>query len=231
MSIVATKMGDPLMIAARNNKLDIIRLLLAKNANPNIRTGNHSPLYLASRKGFGCIEMLNELYRHGALLDSLDEDGATALMKTAKWGFVDALEFLVSKGASTNLKDKDGKTALIFATFANQDDSASIITRLLSAPGINALLEDNEGMSVLKWVKGLEARREIKGYRDPKNLAYTYRSSAECCSLTFVFSLDMAVFPKPDYKKQAFLWMYASILQGLSIIKVQVGNLRDNANK
>ena len=61
----------------------------------------------------GHAEVVSMLAKNDADTDAVDQDGATALMKAARRGFLDAVKTLLEEGVSVNAKDEFGWTALM----------------------------------------------------------------------------------------------------------------------
>lgn len=80
----------------------------------NARVGGVTPLYHASRKGWGNIMEL--LLERGANIDAKSH-GETALLKVSKKGINDAhlAQILLDYGADVNIQDSKGNTALYYA--------------------------------------------------------------------------------------------------------------------
>lgn len=78
----------PLMEAATNGHVDIIRLLISHGADVNAQsaTGN-TPLMLACIAGH--VDAVKELIAHGANVEDHNENGHTPLMEAASNGHVE----------------------------------------------------------------------------------------------------------------------------------------------
>lgn len=76
------------MEAASAGHLDIVKLLIAHNADVNAQcaTGN-TPLMFAC--GSGHVEVVKELLKHGANVEDQNENGHTPLMEAASAGHVE----------------------------------------------------------------------------------------------------------------------------------------------
>ncbi len=108
--------GAPIQIATEIRDLEIFKILLQYNANPNaIFSGmEHTPLQMVSRDG--SRELVELLLEHGADVNSLPakESGATALQFAAIKGFLGIAHLLLESGAEVNATaaEIDGRTAL-----------------------------------------------------------------------------------------------------------------------
>ena len=93
---------SPLVAAARNGNLVIVKLLLASKANVEFHAkGDESPLIAVSKNGH--IEIVKHLISQGAKVDAkLDSDG-TALIASVKNGHHDVAKILLENGADPYL--------------------------------------------------------------------------------------------------------------------------------
>jgi ankyrin repeat protein len=128
----------PLFRAVQNNDLEVITLLLAKGANPNVNTMGYSAWLLASgagpaaRGGFGGapaqqinMQVLDLMIQHGADVNAKvtgtqtysfnvsrapsNNEGTSALHEAARTARTDLVKYLLDHGADRNLLDADGK--------------------------------------------------------------------------------------------------------------------------
>lgn len=104
-----------LMYASQWGFIDIVKILIDKGADINIRGlyGN-TALTFATQSGF--VEIVKILIDNGAELNIKDDGGYTALMYASMDGYIDIAIILIEKGADINIKDGFGNTALKFAT-------------------------------------------------------------------------------------------------------------------
>jgi len=84
----------------------------------------------------GDITLARKALYQGAKVNAKDEDGGTALMKSAGFGHTAIVEVLLTKGADVNAKDKDGYTALMSAA-AQSGDAASVEVLLTKGADVN----------------------------------------------------------------------------------------------
>lgn len=104
----------PLMLAIYRDHPALVRLLLARGANPNAR--NHlgfTPLMMAAAGGQSDIVTL--LLDQGAGIDDSDESGHSPLMWAAFWGHIEIVKSLLTRGADPSLSNDDGNTPLLLA--------------------------------------------------------------------------------------------------------------------
>lgn len=120
----------PLMRAARAGDAAVMRLLLAKGADPNLTTkdGNNA-LQFAAGVGYRdkntkgtekeALEGLKILVGLGLDINRTDNRGETALHGAADRGADTIVEYLAGQGAQLNAKTKQGLTPLDFAMGKN----------------------------------------------------------------------------------------------------------------
>ncbi|KAK2711915.1 hypothetical protein QYM36_012889 [Artemia franciscana] len=90
------KKDTPLLIAIRNNNLELVKLLLKRGANPNC--GEY--LHLAVKKG--SADVCNLLIKSGAEIDATNVHGETPLGTAIKTSNVDLVKLLLKRGANPN---------------------------------------------------------------------------------------------------------------------------------
>lgn len=135
----------PLMSAAENGKLEIVKYLLKNKASPNLRNEKGDTALIRA-----CvtnqIEILKLLIENGASVHLKNKKGYTPLMKAAERNHVDVMRILIEKGAKVNevkVPNKDLETALHLAVKENSVDAVT----LLIQKGANINAQDNEGFT------------------------------------------------------------------------------------
>ncbi len=139
----------PLMLAARNGYLDVVRSLISRKANPNaLDKQGVKPLMYAlggqrwhSLQDFGFdlvmygskagrVEIVRTLWASGADPNGDDDEGHTALMWAAALDSVEVARELLVGGANVRQRNSMGKTAL---DIANEQGSRAVIALLMKA--------------------------------------------------------------------------------------------------
>ncbi len=117
----------PFLRAALAGDITVMRLLLAKGADPNIPTfSNSTALMAAAGINFAYQQTYTESKEHqmeavllclekGADVNAVNTMGLTAVMGAANRGLDDIVELLVKKGARLDVKDKQGRDPLTWA--------------------------------------------------------------------------------------------------------------------
>jgi ankyrin repeat protein len=116
----------PLLRAAKAGDLEVIRLLLTKNADPRLTTRNGiNPVMAAAGLGTKeedttgrrktepeAIESIRLLLDAGVDVNAVDSRGQSALHGAAEKGYDQVVKFLAERGARIDIQDKQGKTPL-----------------------------------------------------------------------------------------------------------------------
>jgi hypothetical protein len=161
--------GDtPLHLAAAGYRVEIVRLLLARGANPNSSLNHRrsGPLHYAAdtclrSKAWSAgrqAETIRCLLEAGAKINVPDKNGATPLHRAVRTRGADAVRCLLDAGSDPLLRNKPGSTAFHLAVQntgrgGSGSDAAKaaqreIIQHFLSL-GLSASLKDGRGKTVL----------------------------------------------------------------------------------
>lgn len=118
-----SKDESPLMIASMKGHAELVKLLIAKDADVN-KTGWTPLHYAASGAKKNIIEILLE---NSAYIDAESPNGSTPLMLAAMYGNADCVRLLLESGADPTLKNHLGLNAADFAKRVSRDDSLALI--------------------------------------------------------------------------------------------------------
>ena len=133
--------ATPLMRAAKARDLPVMKLLLAKGANPNVATRNFSnALMFAAGLGGGRgragdaagVEAVRLCLEHGADVRAFNDNGDTALHVAAAAGADAIVRLLAEHGADLEAQDKSGRTPL---DIAEGKPPTGFVGRRGAAPG------------------------------------------------------------------------------------------------
>lgn len=125
--------------AARENRAEIIQLLLAAKADVNAadRTGK-GPLTLAAETG--SVDATKLLLDAGASVTIRDSIGGTALTWACGLGSAETVKLLLSKGADASIIDVNGLTPLIWAAGIGKAESVEVL--LETNPNLDLNIKD-----------------------------------------------------------------------------------------
>ncbi|WP_265027948.1 ankyrin repeat domain-containing protein [Wolbachia endosymbiont (group A) of Calamotropha paludella] len=137
----------PLHCAADNdNKLDISRVILNRNADIEARTNiGETPLHIAN--AYGQLKIIELLIDKRANIEAKTNDGLTPLHVAIQHNNTTPkiIEFLIDKGVNIEAKIKDDQTPLHHAVFKDRLD----IVRVLSSRGANIEAKTSDGKTPL----------------------------------------------------------------------------------
>lgn len=136
-----------LIVASFRGLEEVVRLLLAFDADPNYQTSiGVTALMVASESGFS--KVVDMLLKAGADVDTTNKTfGATALMLASGCGEADVVETLLAAGADTELKNTSfGATALMLAS----DGGHCKVVEMLLASGAKIDVQNTTGSTALQ---------------------------------------------------------------------------------
>ena len=113
------KFETALHFFAIENRVDLVRWLLARGANPNGIAVDESPLQVAAQLGHRGV--CNALIEAGADLDRLDYSGETALHKASANGHIEIIIDLLDAGADPTIPEMCGELPIDQALPCKQD--------------------------------------------------------------------------------------------------------------
>jgi len=114
---------SPLMLAAIKGHVDLVNLLIAKDADVN--KSGWAPLHYAASGAKPAIMTI--LLEHSAYIDAESPNGSTPLMMAAMYGNADCVKLLLDAGADPTLKNEQGLDAADFARRVSRSDSLTLI--------------------------------------------------------------------------------------------------------
>lgn len=107
--------GEPrsaLVAAARNGNIEIVRALLAADADVEFHAGGDEPPLMAASAN-GHVELVRLLIEEGANVNRLSPGNGTALLTAARSGHSEVVQLLISNKADVNAQVQGDGTALI----------------------------------------------------------------------------------------------------------------------
>jgi ankyrin repeat protein len=115
----------PIMYAALYGNVGTLRLLLDKNADPNVRNvGGGSALIYA----VGSLEKTRLLLEHGVDANAASGEGRTALLIAAgRAGSGPVVKLLLEHGANPSMRLPDGRTAMFMAASTSDPDTLQLL--------------------------------------------------------------------------------------------------------
>nr|XP_058942638.1 putative ankyrin repeat protein RF_0381 [Pocillopora verrucosa] len=121
--------ATPLIIAVKQNHIEIVKYLLQKGADISLTTEDkkRNALHIASQEG--SVAVIEMLLSYDLRPDSRDGKGNTPLARAAACGHIEAVNCLLKHGADPLLKGQDGRNLLHFAA---QSGNVIIIETMLS---------------------------------------------------------------------------------------------------
>lgn len=116
----------PLYSATRNDRLEVVKLLLASKADVNASNAiGNTPLELAANNG--CQDVAELLLANGADVNAKNEAGDTALHYAAYNGHKNLVELLLAHQAEVNVIDSQGRTPLKLALETDRKGVADLL--------------------------------------------------------------------------------------------------------
>jgi ankyrin repeat protein len=112
LDVNVMKWGDrPLVVAAGDASLDVMRRLLDLGADPTLADDvGLTPLHTAASAASDRVARVELLLEHGASLHATSSIGNTPLHAAAESGHEDAIALLLDRGASVAPENTDGAT-------------------------------------------------------------------------------------------------------------------------
>ena len=147
-------LATPLIIAARDGKLDFVKVLLRYEANIEARGTikidgevgeGFTALWIAAANGH--FDVVRLLIEQNAEVDGRTSSNSTPLRAAAFDGHLDIVRCLVENGADVNARNNLNSTPLMVTCYKGQLDVASYLVK----HGANINLHDNNGCSCLHY--------------------------------------------------------------------------------
>lgn len=114
---------SPLMIASLRGQTQIVRQLIARDAD--VSKPGWAPLHYAATGGH--LEIMQILLDAYAFIDAESPNKSTPLMMAAKYGSAAAVKLLLEAGADPAVRNELGMSAVDFAQSSNRSDAAEMI--------------------------------------------------------------------------------------------------------
>ena len=120
---------SPLMIASLKGQKEIVKKLIARDADVN--KPGWTPLHYAATAGH--VEVMEILLEEHAFIDAESPNKSTPLMMAAKYGSTAAVKLLLEAGADATMRNELGLSAVDFAQQGNRRDAADLIAAAIRA--------------------------------------------------------------------------------------------------
>jgi ankyrin repeat protein len=118
----------PLMSAATNGNIELLKLLLKYGAKPDYPTSGEGTALMSAT---GHTEIFKILINHGGNIHARDNYGRTVLIWAALHGTEEVIALLCKMGADPEVRDKGGNTAL---SDARRKGRSNIVELLRNCP-------------------------------------------------------------------------------------------------
>ena len=137
----------PIVKAVREGDDEKVRQALLKRENPN-QTDNSVPLLIVAVVN-GHIAVVETLVKGGAIIDTVDREGYTALVRATERGDVEIVDILLKRNAKPNVQTRQGVTAMMVAARLGHAE----IIRLLLERKANPNIADFTGRTALAYAR------------------------------------------------------------------------------
>lgn len=120
---------SPLMLAAIKGQMDLVKQLIARDADIN-KPGWTALHYAASS---GQVEIMRLLLEKHAFIDAQSPNGTTPLMMAAMYGSPESVRLLLEEGADASMKNQQNMSAIDFATQGRRPDAIELLKTVARA--------------------------------------------------------------------------------------------------
>src|SRR5262249_19221186 len=128
----------PLLVAARNNRVDAMRALIAGGADPKLKAQDGTTLLLAAAAS-GRLEAVEYAYQFDQDVPAKTDAGPTAMhaavtgtpARATQAQICAMIQFLADKGAPLDEKDNRGRTPISIADVIPIDNAVTLLTSLI----------------------------------------------------------------------------------------------------
>jgi ankyrin repeat protein len=131
----------PLLVAARANQQEVMRVLAAAGADPSLKAGDGSTLLMAAAAR-GTIGTVRYAYQLDPRIDAVDDAGATVMHASvisvsgrSPDQICEVIQFLADKGAGLDVRDAAGRTPRQIAGRESIDKAVELLTALIKKSG------------------------------------------------------------------------------------------------
>jgi ankyrin repeat protein len=174
--------NTPLHLAARNNQLEVARILIANGADVNamshhsIQSVGMTPLH-AALLSYHHKEMVELLISRGADVNAGDTSKATPLHYAVRNDLMLDAKLLLANGAEVNARDSHSASPLHWAVGSHHLDMVKLLVS--SDADVNAI----SGCTPLRWAVAQERVSEREMLTDNTKMIEFLRShgARECC--------------------------------------------------
>jgi ankyrin repeat protein len=142
--------STPVMLAAQQGQVDVVRTLLRAGASPDGRGGAMTPLAAAALGGH--TEVIKLLLANGAHTDTSTETGESALVLAVRMNRLAAAATLLDAGASLKVRNRQGDGLCMMAVSENFPDMLALLLK----NGANPNSPDRDGLTPLYWAEYLK---------------------------------------------------------------------------
>ncbi|KAH7466217.1 hypothetical protein FOMA001_g16431 [Fusarium oxysporum f. sp. matthiolae] len=111
----------PLLWAAANGKKRILRALIDRGADLEVRNTDNSYTALIYAAAYGRVSAASLLLKKGAMIEARDKDGDSALMVAAHEAHASVASLLIDRGADMEARNTFGNTPLSIAARRGRD--------------------------------------------------------------------------------------------------------------